>query len=285
MKILTILGSTVLVVTAVTSQAQGQSPVMLAPNPATPPTRLFPRSLSHAVTTPTTTSTGATSTQTMLTTSSTGQPIVPLADYGGDYGSGYHASTAAEGFFRGLGDMARSEGQFNYNTSKAAINATEATRRAIENQRRWVESYFDLRRMNAERRALERGSRPTMADLARYAQAGMPRRLNPSELDPFTGQVAWPILLRSADFAHDREPIEKILADRAALGTISTADFLRANRIAADMLATLKQQIHDVPTGAYMTARRFLEALGYELAQPTTRLAAQVSAPALALTP
>jgi hypothetical protein len=223
--------------------------------------------------------------QAQTTSVSAGQLTIPFGDYTGYGNPTYQSSTAAEGFYRGLAEMARATGENNFYSSMALLNAADARRREIDNQQKWLESYFALRRMNAERRAAERGPRGTMEDWIRYAQTGKPRRLSPSELDVFTGQLAWPILLRSNNSARDREELEKVFADRAAWGTISAEQLVQVTKTTDAMLAGLKQRVRDVPAGPYLAARRFLESVAYEAAQPTAQVAARAAAPALAGTP
>lgn len=57
-------------------------------------------------------------------------------------------STAAGSYYTGLGNAIRSQGQYNLDTSAAAINLTEAQRREIENSKLWTETYFEKRRIN-----------------------------------------------------------------------------------------------------------------------------------------
>ena len=99
---------------------------------------------------------------------------------------------------------------------------------------------------------------------------GKPRRLSPSELDPITGQLAWPMLLQNNDFAIYRMELDQVFADRAARGVIASEQYLRANRLANSMLAALRQQIYEVPAGEYMVARRFLESVAFEVQVPAT---------------
>src|SRR5262245_53420555 len=70
--------------------------------------------------------------------------VVPGYPYPYSY-SPYFSSTNMEGLGRGLGAFANGIGQMNLNNSIAAANFQEARRRAIENRRFAVESYFALR--------------------------------------------------------------------------------------------------------------------------------------------
>ena len=72
------------------------------------------------------------------------QPITPPSQNvygGGGYFGGSHASTAAEGQLRGMGDLVRSQGQANLSNSAAAINYSVARKNEIENRNQWTHTY------------------------------------------------------------------------------------------------------------------------------------------------
>ena len=180
------------------------------------------------------------------------------------------ASTPIQGIDYGVARIIRAEADWNLAASKAALNWTEVQRQEMQNYKDWTATYFEVRRMWREFRAAERGRQPTAADFVRYAQMGKPRRLSPSELDPITGQLAWPTLLQNSDFSVFRMELDQVFADRAARGVIGGEQYLRANRLADSMLAALRRHIYEVPAGEYMLARRFLESVAFEVQVPAT---------------
>ena len=62
-----------------------------------------------------------------------------------DWGAG---STPAGSYLTGMANAIRAEGEYNLNTSAAAINLEEAQRRDIENRKLWTNTYFEMRRIN-----------------------------------------------------------------------------------------------------------------------------------------
>lgn len=185
----------------------------------------------------------------------------------GQYYGGYvdnRASTPAESYARGMGDVIRSQGMANLANSAAAINMTEAQRREIENRDQWTNTYFQMRDANRKYRAQERGPRPTMEDSVRYAQLGKPEPLSPSELDKVGGQISWPLLLQAPQYASYRDKLDELFNKRAKLGGVTTDDYLEINRTTKDMLAALKTQVKDVPPDAYLNAKKFIQILAYE---------------------
>ena len=174
-------------------------------------------------------------------TNSAVAPIAPVRPYGAYYQypwGGYdHASTLSEGFGRGLGAVIRAQGEYNLNTSAAAINVSLARQQEIENRKRWTQSYFEIRDLN--RQAFEADTkrlRGTPEEWLRVAQAGKPKRLSPSELDIVTGEIHWPILLTARNYSDQRVELEKAFADRAYHGVLEAETFLKVLQLTEDLL-------------------------------------------------
>ena len=184
------------------------------------------------------------------------------------WGGGYHASTAAEGYARGMGDVIRSVGIARMDSSQAAINYSQAKQQEIENRKQWTQTYFDMRRINREARAAERGPKRTKEDWIRLAQAGMPERLSPSELDSVGGRLTWPILLRKDEYAKDRAVIDRAFENRATTGTISPQDYEAVQQATDSISKQMKKEIRDVSSLDYTTAKRFLRNLTYDSRKP-----------------
>jgi hypothetical protein len=188
--------------------------------------------------------------------------------YGGAYGpydGGYHASTAAEGYARGLGDVIRSEGAYNLMTSQAAINSTEAVKKDIENREQWTNTYFQMRRENRVARTEERGPRPTAEDIVRYAQMGKPKPLAPNQLDAVSGKIDWPRSLRTDEYADSRDQLDELFAKRAHYGDMSMEDFMKVKNLTDKMLDQLKQKVREMPSMEYVAAKSFLVSLAYQV--------------------
>ena len=207
------------------------------------------------------------------------KPVQPISPSSGGasypaYGTYHHASTRLEGGLRGMSDVVRSHGQANLDNSAAAVNMSvavaNARRTAIEDKRLWTDTYFQVRKANREYRAAERGPRATMEQLVRFAQAGKPSRLSHGELDPVTGAISWPILLRSKALALNRAEVEKAFSRRAASSVIGAEEYLKIRQNTNEMLAELKKKVHQLPTNQYVIAKRFLQSLAYEAGMPAT---------------
>lgn len=185
------------------------------------------------------------------------------------YGADYRASTVGESHARGMSDMARSAGERNLSNSQAAINMTQAQSNHIQNREQWTHTYFEMRAANRAYRAAARGPKPTMEDVVRYAQAGKPKRLSPSQLDYISGGINWPPLLDTEPFATYREELEPLFAQRASAGTTTWDVRTKIDEATDGLLAELKGKIRELPPSDYMAAKRFVEGLAHEAKLPT----------------
>ncbi|HID77296.1 MAG TPA: hypothetical protein EYP56_15035 [Planctomycetaceae bacterium] len=183
----------------------------------------------------------------------------------------FRASTPAEGYARGIGNVIRSQGAYNLLTSQAAINMTEAQREHMKNREQWTNTYFEMRAANKAYRAAARRPRPTMEDAVRWAQAGKPARLSPSELDVVTGKINWPRLLATERYTKYRQVLEALFAHRAVAGTLSYERHAKLEATTDAMLEELKSQIREVRAADYTASRRFLESLAYEASLPVVQ--------------
>lgn len=197
----------------------------------------------------------------------------PAFGYGGGWGGGWGGgfvdgwgagSTPMGSYMTGLGNAIRAQGQYNLDTSGAAINVEEARKRAIENDVRWTNAYFEMRRINQANTRPKKSPTPPET-WARLAQQATPNRLPSSLLDPVTGKIEWPLALQGEEFKADREALEQLFAHRAATsGAIGVSGFNDIRKTTDDALARLRGQIRKIDSRNYMEARNFLTSLAYE---------------------
>jgi hypothetical protein len=193
------------------------------------------------------------------------------ADVWGRYGTYHHASTAEEGALRGMADVTRSAGAANLMNSQAAGNWQDAYRKGVENRQYAADTYFEMRAANKAAREAERGPRPTQEDLVRYSQSRMPDRLSPSELDPLTGQISWPPVLRDDQYARYRDALEALYDQRSSAGGyLNTSQRAEVTQTTAYMKDELKKNINSYSSTEYLQAKNFIKGLEYELYAPAS---------------
>lgn len=193
---------------------------------------------------------------------------------GQGYYGGYvdnRASTPGESYARGMSDLVRSAGAANLMNSQAASNYEDARSKNFDNRIKYTDTYFEMRRMNREYRAAERGPRVSTEALFRFARDGVPQRMGPSELDPLSGKINWPSVLMQSDYAAERAKLEQLFAQRANTHGFSSASQFTEVKAATDALLTaLKENIGAYPSNVYLSAKKFVERLDYESRFPVT---------------
>lgn len=201
----------------------------------------------------------------LLTAASVGYP-----QYGGghDYPFTTYSSTIQEGVQRGAADVLRSQGLGAKLNAEAAATYAGAEQQALENRHAAVEGYYDVRRRAKQLRMAERGLRPNAETLARFARQARPDRLSPSELHPPTGSINWPVLVRDEAFADARTRIENVFQHRADKDGLNSHEFMEVRKLTEAMQADLKERVRRLPPDESIRAKRFLESVAYEAAQP-----------------
>ena len=179
------------------------------------------------------------------------------------------AATARESFSYGRAAEIWASGKYNLLTSKAWINAQEAYTKYLENRRLATRTYFENRALNRMYRRQERGPHPTRAQIERMAKAGVPQRPTPEQLDPGKGNITWPRVLSKPGFSLDSQRIEAFFRQRSHPNRQpSTAEYHNAISAIGQMRLALRRQIYDLDPAEYIAARKFLDALAYEMRFP-----------------
>lgn len=178
---------------------------------------------------------------------------------------GYFASTPAEGYAMGMAAVISSAGFANYMNSAAAINMEQARSAYLDNQIKYTQTYYDKKRMHQS--YVDSTRKPGMSSqrLAALAKGAPPVPLSETELDPVTGQIAWPNVLREEEYEPIRQKLDALFAERAEEG--GNISIKQTNEIAdssKQLAAELKKRLKDYPSGDYMTAKRFVERLSRE---------------------
>ncbi|RMG40294.1 MAG: hypothetical protein D6725_03690 [Planctomycetota bacterium] len=189
--------------------------------------------------------------------------------YGGSWWGGAYGGVGD--IYRGMAAIIDARANLLRAQSEALINIEEARSRYIDNRVKWARFYLDWRRMGEQRRkdywAEKRAARDRYLAMIRQRE---PERLTPSQLDPVTGHINWPVILTDPRFAKPRKKLEELFALRAYAGP--TPDFSRQVRKYVDqMRSELLAMIRDLPANEYMHARRFLDLLARETFYLTTQ--------------
>ena len=193
-----------------------------------------------------------------------GNGFSPYAVYGGG-----HASTAAEGYANGMSNIIQSAGSFNLQTSQAAINAEQARSMNLDNRLKGTQTYFEMRRVNTDARKAEQSPGMSTEDSWRYAQMYVPKRPSPAQLDPVSGKIYWPMMLRDPRYDDYRSKIDQLFMQReVAHGGIGYEMYTQIVQVTNSLLDTLKKNIDLYNNGDYVRLKNFVESLAYEAKFP-----------------
>jgi hypothetical protein len=86
--------------------------------------------------------------------------------------------------------------------------------------------------------------------------------LAPNSLDPLTGRITWPEILRGTEFEAQRTQIDQMFELRAKTShSAGTSEKIHA--AVQQMVARLRSEIEKLPPNQYIAAHKFLDALDY----------------------
>ena len=197
--------------------------------------------------------------------------INPTSDYG--YGSG--DGTVEGSYFRGLADLARGAGNYNYLSSLGAINLTEAERNALQNDAKAIQEYFERQRMNKLYRVAQRGPRPTTEELARLARQSAPPRLSSRDFDLIEGRINWPDALQTPETMADRGEIQTLFRRHADTGSFGPDGYGELKRAIQNVEQDLIERVQLLPADEYINAKTFLKSLAHEATFPPATVVGQ----------
>ncbi len=195
-----------------------------------------------------------------------------LAQYwgwGGGWGGG-GAATADQAAAMGMADLVNSAGSYNLQTSQAAINYEQARSQNLDNRLKGTQTYFEMRKINTDSRASERGRGMTTEEAWRYAQIGAPKRVTPYDLDPVSGRIFWPVQLQNPKYDGYRKELDDLFRQREVThGSVGYDVYTKIQNTTNAFLEELKKNIMEIPSGEYVKAKNFIESLAYESRFPT----------------
>lgn len=177
------------------------------------------------------------------------------AQYFGDSSQTF-SSTLEEGAQRGYADVIRSYGMANLLIGQAAVQVEQARKAYIENEAKATQTYFELRRYNAE----ARHKTPLSLDqYVRLAREMAPEPLTATQLDPLTGTVSWPAPLRLPQYEAFRQRMDRLFQDRATGYLV----FGEIQQVVQEFEAQLKADIMRFQPDDYIVAKKFLDSLAW----------------------
>ncbi|HQU41959.1 MAG TPA: hypothetical protein PK867_04070, partial [Pirellulales bacterium] len=153
-------------------------------------------------------------------------------------------------------------------TAQAASTFEDARSKYMDNQIKYTQVYTERQRFLQSQREAKRRPPPSAEQLYRISQQRLPKTLSPSQLDPVTGAISWPVVLRDESFDSYREAAQKFFHDTVANPqTFSYDSYSQVQEASGECLALLKSRIKDYRPNDYIQAKNFVESLTYAAQQ------------------
>ena len=189
------------------------------------------------------------------------RPVPPLPpDLGFTY---HHASTAAEGWWRGRAAYIHAAGNYLLSESQALICREEARWIALANHERWISYRIAMHRwyeLDRQRRIEEL----RRANEARWLGVYKVYLLTPSQFNRITGEIKWPEALRTAEYSNSRQRLNELFRQRAGYIDSPIGSETELQQCVEGLARTLRSNIRTYERTDYMNAHKFLCGLKYE---------------------
>jgi len=184
-------------------------------------------------------------------------PAYPAYGFHPGWGWRGRAATVGESYARGQATVIQA--QAHYNLAMAQVRAMET-----ETRQRQLEYYYSNKETNQQYRDSVRKPHVTTEDATRFAVTAKPKQLSPAELDIQSGEINWPVLLQSAQFAGYRAELERLFAQLAADGSLAANQHHQLLGVADAMQTELEKIVRQARPTEYVEAKRFLESLVFQ---------------------
>jgi hypothetical protein len=167
-----------------------------------------------------------------------------------------NASTAGEGYARGVSGIIQAQGERNLNNSQAAINAQDAYSMAIDNSTKSVNAFWEQKDIYKARQQQE------FAEIGRKRSDYLARHglesLTPQEYDRTTGQITWPKVLEQKEFDAYRNTLDELMRKRAYQGALTGEEYMQATAASKEWRAMLAKQKNVYPSQILSQMTRFV---------------------------
>jgi len=179
-----------------------------------------------------------------------------------------YSSTLQEGVQHGYADVLRAEGEQAYNMARAADQLEAAREKSIKNHQEAVQQYYALREMNQSYRNAKNSKSTQKSSSVLKVSHPSPA---PSQAPVLSsGRIDWPAAVAGLDASAARKQLQKLVNQRASSSDkrLTTKDYQKGCQAISQLDAGLKASIATLPAADYMAAKKMLQNLKHELAQP-----------------
>jgi hypothetical protein len=179
------------------------------------------------------------------------------------------SSTIAGDYARGYADEVRAAGEAELNDSIAAGHYANARSKEIDNRLKATQTYFQMRDINKKWTEANKTPPLTQEEAYRWAKALSPKRAGSTQLDPVTGKIAWPIILRDAPYQSAIDQLDAIFAARATQGTLNGDQYAEVQKLHDEIVATMTQNAKNYKDYDIIAAKNLIDSLAFEARFPS----------------
>lgn len=182
---------------------------------------------------------------------------------------GYHVPSYGFGYrpygydYRyGTAELRRSSATANVLNANARAQNVQTDRAVMENSVQFLETRLERKRINHQNRFGHLRARAEQVRAAKLASLAIsPPVVVRRTIDPATGRVGWPLLLRSTYYAKARGPIDQVFHQRSVTGSINPDHFHPMRDWIELIECELKANVAYYEMTDYIEAKSFLRAL------------------------
>lgn len=173
------------------------------------------------------------------------------------------ASTAAEGYQRGMASVINAQGSKNLSDSQAAVNMTDARSNQIDNQVKSVNAYWE--KQDIYNQHLQQENYKIEQTRASLLAKNKLQPLTTEEFDSTTGNITWPKVLTQTQYDQYRNELNELFQKRAQQGYLSNTEYAEATQASQAWHKMMAAQSGQYPKGILDQMLRFLAKLNREL--------------------
>lgn len=162
----------------------------------------------------------------------------------------------------GTAELLRAAAQANVLNASARTQHLHADRLQMENSIEFLATRLERKQINKQTRFGHLHARGEQVRLQKQAEAEHAGPQEPRRaVDPTTGRVAWPLLLRTSYYAKARGPIDQVFHQRSVVGQINPDHFLPMRDWIEAIEREVKANVAYYEMEDYLEAKAFLRSL------------------------
>jgi len=173
----------------------------------------------------------------------------------------WYRSRYRRGYGYGYGNYANAMANVIRAQSQAAVNYEVARSKYIDNKQKWTQNYYKMREERQATLAREReASKHSPESLASAAKDAVPPTLGADALDPVTGHITWPDVLKGPEYTAQRSRLDELFELRAKT-SVGVGNYDQIRSVAMEITTKLRDRIEALPAKQYIAGRKFLDSL------------------------